>query len=411
MGRPEAPVDFTVPTLGYLAYHLRLMRHSAGLTYSELAERVGYSAAHLKRAASGGMLPTLEVSLAYAYGCLGNHDDPTPVWTVLELHRDASKAMEEAAREKQRSTVVPKPQYARDPADLSGAMRDAWSRAGKPSARIVESRTLGQLPRSTANVITKGRTVPRDFRQYVAFLQACGISDRALQPWFRAWFKVVDRPDTHEAVRWLRFLPDIGTKKAYLDAYADGGPVPEILQNELTHVDIRSRASSHDVSTAKQMYERLFTWLSSTPNEQPVLALHTRNVYGHLVGQRRFLQVKAPMRAGKTAAALAVARTLASHYDHPGVSLVLPTPGPAGRAVRDQPAGGISDREAAAFLHVIETTGRESWIPSLLDRLAGKRRPGEVTSTDSKSADGQHARPSARAHGRPALASPSAAVT
>ncbi|MGX1267015.1 hypothetical protein RKD18_000209 [Streptomyces phaeoluteigriseus] len=38
------------------------------------------------------------------------------------------------------------------------------------------------------NVITRGRAVSRDFRQYVAFLRACDIDGRTLGPWFAAWF-------------------------------------------------------------------------------------------------------------------------------------------------------------------------------------------------------------------------------
>lgn len=34
MGRPEAPVDYTVPELGNLAAHLRALRAAAGLTYA-----------------------------------------------------------------------------------------------------------------------------------------------------------------------------------------------------------------------------------------------------------------------------------------------------------------------------------------------------------------------------------------
>ncbi|MGW4985287.1 hypothetical protein [Streptomyces mirabilis] len=201
MARPEAPIDYTVPELGRLAEHLRAMRYRARLSYADMTLCTAYSAAHLKRAASGKFLPAAAVATQYALACLVNSkdkedkEDYDAARRVRLLREEAAVAVEQAKRRARGSTVLPKPQYARDLADLSGAMRDAWCRAGKPPARAMEKAVGGHLlPRTTANVISNGRTVPRDLRQYVAFLGACDICGSDLAPWFRAWSKIRGRP-------------------------------------------------------------------------------------------------------------------------------------------------------------------------------------------------------------------------
>ncbi|MFE1925984.1 helix-turn-helix domain-containing protein [Streptomyces asoensis] len=362
MGRPEAPIDFTVPALGSLAQYLRIMRRTAGLTYSELAERVDYSAAHLKRAASGAKLPTLEVALAYVRGCVNDDSDKWPSWTILELHLHASEAVERAAREKRRSTVVPKPQYARDLADLSGAMRDAWKRSGRPSARVMESHTLGQLPRSTANVIANGHTVPRDFRQYVGFLLACEVDGLALQEWFRAWFKVIGKPGVDAAVSCLRSLSGIGDRKAYLDAYADGEAVPEVLRNELTHTPVRKMLTNFPRMTPvseealAELTHGFAKRPSSATNAQRGPAQRQRAFEGFLADQPGVVLriIKAPTGAAKSLAGMATAQRALAGSRQPEVH-VLQMPGAGGgRVVLLGQRSGIPDLDAAALLNTME---------------------------------------------------------
>ncbi|MFF3336132.1 helix-turn-helix domain-containing protein [Streptomyces sp. NPDC002888] len=209
MGRREAPIDHTVPELGALAAHLRAMRETAGWTYEQLAERAECSAASLKRAASGKRLPDRYVVQAYARACLVD-DRKFQGWVVAcKLHDTAAKAIARAKLRERRSTVVPKPELVRDVADLSGAMRDAWARAARPTARWMEDVSKGVLPRSTANAITNGRTVPRHLRQYLVFLQACGVRGRALGTWLRAWTKLRGLPtegEVNSALRWMEPL-------------------------------------------------------------------------------------------------------------------------------------------------------------------------------------------------------------
>ncbi|MBL1109748.1 helix-turn-helix domain-containing protein [Streptomyces sp. 5-8] len=196
MARPEQPVDHTVPELGRFAEHLRSMRHAAHLTYRDLASHTSCSAATLKRAASGKSLPSPAVATQYALGCVIVSNDLDAARAASRLRKEAAEAVAEARRRSRRSTVLPKPQFARDEGDLSGALRDAWRRAGEPSFRAMERAAghHGALPRSTAHAMAKGRTLPREFLQYVLFLEACGISGSDLAPWLRAWSKICGYP-------------------------------------------------------------------------------------------------------------------------------------------------------------------------------------------------------------------------
>ncbi|MFE1391128.1 helix-turn-helix domain-containing protein [Streptomyces albogriseolus] len=219
MARPEVPVNHTVPDLGKLAEYLRSLRREAGLTYSELVTRTVCSEATLKRAASGRSLPDVGVAFQYAVSCVPHGQPIHDVGlTVVTLWRKAEKAVEKARRTAHRSSVLPKPQYARDDADLSGALRDAWARSGRPSTRAIERASGGQVPRSTANLIASAHAVPRDFRQYVAFLQVCEVNRQALEPWFRAWFKIRGVPNDPQA--GFKALQGDGDAQAvYVDVY------------------------------------------------------------------------------------------------------------------------------------------------------------------------------------------------
>ncbi|MGW4438087.1 helix-turn-helix domain-containing protein [Streptomyces sp. NPDC004596] len=210
MGRPEALVDHTVPELGIFAEYLRALRRLAGLTYAELAEEVSYSPAQLKRAASGRYLPPFSLAFSYASVCCVRADHNGLSW-VLHLHAEAERAVSEHKRAARRSTVLAKPQLAWDRADLSGAMRDQWAYAGRPSCHQIERVTSGGVSHSTAHMIVTARTIPRDLRQYAAFLQVCGVTGKRMRPWLRAWVKVCGLPKNDvEFARTTRWMSDFG---------------------------------------------------------------------------------------------------------------------------------------------------------------------------------------------------------
>ncbi|MFJ2008527.1 helix-turn-helix domain-containing protein [Streptomyces chartreusis] len=185
MARPEKEIDYTVREVGILARYLRALRTTAGLTYTELAQQAWFSQSSLKRAAAGGTRePRWDVVCAYASACGGL------VGEARALYETAKAAADAAARDARRSTVAPKPQFVRDEADLSGAMRDAYRRAGRPPVRQMERQAgPGRLPSSTAHAIITARALPKDVRTYIAFLETCEITGHALIPWFAAWIR------------------------------------------------------------------------------------------------------------------------------------------------------------------------------------------------------------------------------
>ncbi|MEV0254624.1 helix-turn-helix transcriptional regulator [Streptomyces sp. NPDC050732] len=190
-GRPEAPVVTTVPELAALATKLREIRsgEGKGITYAELAERTPWSKSQLQRATSGKTLPSQSLVRAFLLGCGASHGQAR---AVSELHVRAAVGVARQARMAKASSRVPKPQYVRDRADLSGALRDAWAHAGRPTVRSMAHKAGPWiLPHSSAHRILRGHGLPRDLTQYKAFLHACDIPDADLDPWFVAWGKAL----------------------------------------------------------------------------------------------------------------------------------------------------------------------------------------------------------------------------
>ncbi|MFG3323354.1 multiprotein-bridging factor 1 family protein [Streptomyces sp. NPDC048171] len=259
MARPEAPVDHNIPELGDLAEYLRSMRRQAGLTYTELAKESCYSAATLKRAASGKHLPAVAVVIQYVLMCIML--DPQPAddrgLKIVDLWTKAARAFDRSRMAARRSNVLPKPQYVRDEGDLSGALRDVWACSGRPSTRSVEKASRGQVPRSTAHVISTAHAVPRDFRQYAAYLRVCGITGKALEPWFRAWFKVRGVPSDLQS-GFTALKDDADAQAAYVSAHtqATGSAISvaelvERLTATLAQVKTVSRESPHTRKVAR----------------------------------------------------------------------------------------------------------------------------------------------------------------
>jgi energy-coupling factor transporter ATP-binding protein EcfA2 len=81
MGRPERPIDPTAGPVQQLAYDLRQLRRAAGgPSYRQLSKRARYSVTALSEAAGGEVLPTLEVTLAYAAACGGDRVEWAARW-------------------------------------------------------------------------------------------------------------------------------------------------------------------------------------------------------------------------------------------------------------------------------------------------------------------------------------------
>ena len=84
MARKEKPVDPAGGPLADFARDLRELRARAGnLSYRVMAKRAGYAASTLSVAASGTMLPSIEVTLAYVQVCGGDADAWRARWHRL----------------------------------------------------------------------------------------------------------------------------------------------------------------------------------------------------------------------------------------------------------------------------------------------------------------------------------------
>ncbi|MFB7810813.1 helix-turn-helix domain-containing protein [Streptomyces virginiae] len=188
MGRPELPVDHTVPARGELAEALRALRAGAGLTYAELAVTTGLSPATLKRAASGRTLPSWETARAFVSACGALPADLHRVWLKARI----------AERGRLRQLRRPRaPELATTFGDLGEAMEYFYEAAGAPSLRQLQELAGGShlLPVSSAARIVNREALPASHQQCLAFLTACGLPDRTAQRWAQAF----DRITRHRA--------------------------------------------------------------------------------------------------------------------------------------------------------------------------------------------------------------------
>lgn len=205
MGRNENPVDTSAPHRGRLAQTLRRHRRTAGLTYAELAQRTGVSAATLKRAASGVRVPKLVTAETIATACGGG---PEAVREAAELWRLAR--IEERGRLK--SLHAPRPNLISDAGDLSKALELAWEQAGAPTLREIRARSGNKhaLPVSSVARIVNRQALPADPQQLQAFLRGCGIPDDKHTPWLNAWNKITSKPAPATAPASRPALADTG---------------------------------------------------------------------------------------------------------------------------------------------------------------------------------------------------------
>jgi transcriptional regulator with XRE-family HTH domain len=81
--------------------------------------------------------------------------------------------------------------------DLAGLLRTVHIRADKPSLRTLEARTRHSstpLSKTVTAEMLKGARFPRK-AVMMAFLQACGVPEGAVEPWRRAWERVAAREE------------------------------------------------------------------------------------------------------------------------------------------------------------------------------------------------------------------------
>ncbi|MFF3679847.1 helix-turn-helix domain-containing protein [Streptomyces sp. NPDC002120] len=190
MGRPELPVDHTLPERGELAAALRQIRTLAGLSYDELADRTGLSAATLKRATSGRTVPAEETVTAFATACGG---DPVDALHRLWLNaRIADRGRLAQLRKPAR------PRFVDGRRELSAALEYFYEVAGAPPLRRLVDLAGGAhlLPVSSAARIVKRQALPVSRQQMMAFLTACGITGQELDRWGDAFEEITQNPES-----------------------------------------------------------------------------------------------------------------------------------------------------------------------------------------------------------------------
>ena len=206
MGRPENPVDRTVPQRAALAQWLRQRRAACGVTYAQMAVSSKVSSATLKRAADGKRVPKLSVVKAYVLATteVRAKDREARNRAFVELRHALNKA-ERLWKDARHATGprrytapghyrVPDPLLIGDLADLSRALRDLHATCGLPApSQMEKAGSFGVLPRSTVRRVLQGRTVPATRDQLGAFLTACGVTDPDLVlQWTEAYSRARD---------------------------------------------------------------------------------------------------------------------------------------------------------------------------------------------------------------------------
>ncbi|MEV7511765.1 helix-turn-helix transcriptional regulator [Streptomyces sp. NPDC091201] len=184
MGRPELPVDHTVPARGVLAEALRKLRTTSGLTYDELAARTGLSPTTLKRAASGRILPPWETVKEFTSACGIPPAGLRPVWLKARI----------AERGRLKQLRRPRaPELATTFGDLGEAMEYFYEAAGAPSLRQLQEQAGGRhlLPVSSAARIVNREALPASRQQCLAFLTACGLGARTAERWAQAFDRII----------------------------------------------------------------------------------------------------------------------------------------------------------------------------------------------------------------------------
>jgi transcriptional regulator with XRE-family HTH domain len=197
VARLESPLSDSLDPASRLAQTLRDGRKRSGLTYAGLAQRAGnYSAATFQRAASGTIVPKLDVTRAFAHACRLDISEIDRLW--LDAYR---------GRKRHRTATVqaPQPQLIRDFPDLCAALAELRLSCGAPSFRLMQhrARAVGlELSRSTANRISTRRQRPGSVAFLQAFLVGCGLPEHRHAVWLEAWRRAQQNADTtHWAVK------------------------------------------------------------------------------------------------------------------------------------------------------------------------------------------------------------------
>ncbi|GHB92482.1 hypothetical protein GCM10010306_104530 [Streptomyces umbrinus] len=210
MGRPEKPVDRTVPARANLAVFLRGFKADGGMTYEQIAKKANGlpSKATFERAASGASVPTWDTVAAFVMATMTANSwlmsDIDPMVRARQLWICARRA----TRAPYYVHKAPDPSLTSTPADLSRALRHQHMWAGYPAPGEMARRSKpGELPVSTTRRIIEGDILPVDPTQTIAFLKACNVYVLAdLEPWLAAAVRALKHdsaPSRTNINRWV----------------------------------------------------------------------------------------------------------------------------------------------------------------------------------------------------------------
>lgn len=196
MGRPDKPVDRTVPARARLADFLRARKATSGTTYEQMAKNSLYSSkATLKRAASGASVPSWETVVDFISTTATEEEWVVPDRITAQIRgHELWVIARRATRAPYYVYKAPDPRLIATEADFSKFLRDQHVWSGYPTPgemqRIVEH--PWDLPPSTTRRIIAGEILPVGPHQAMAFLKACYLSTSAeLEPWLAAAVRAI----------------------------------------------------------------------------------------------------------------------------------------------------------------------------------------------------------------------------
>ncbi|MFD6826590.1 helix-turn-helix domain-containing protein [Streptomyces sp. NPDC060085] len=199
MGRPEKPLQgSSSPYLVALARELRNQRVTAGLTYAEMAASASVSAATLKRAASGILVPHIETIRQFYAACRPRlpREQQVPLWT-------ATLRAWQLARMEERGTLAARGvriALIADARDLSLALYTFWEKKGALPVRAIRVYSKDEilLPLTSLERILKREALPQSKAQLLAIIRGCFATSMEEKQWDAAWQKVFgpQRPAT-----------------------------------------------------------------------------------------------------------------------------------------------------------------------------------------------------------------------
>ncbi|MGW5095498.1 hypothetical protein ACWEQ1_35315 [Streptomyces nodosus] len=191
MGRPEKPVNRTVPARAKLAEFLRERKARAGRTYEQMSETAGGmpSKATFERATSGSAVPSWETVSEFINMTITEEEVSTSaLGSAYTCGLDLWIRARRATRAPYYVHKAPDPNLISTEADLLRDLRRQHVWAGYPTPGEMERMSgIGELPSSTTRRVIKGEILPVDPRQTIAFLKACYVVRPVdLAPWLFA---------------------------------------------------------------------------------------------------------------------------------------------------------------------------------------------------------------------------------